>query len=150
MSLCIKSIVSAASLVAAVIWLPGMAQADSSSSIAVAMNQAKIIKLSRPASTVIIGNPDIADATVENSTTIVLTGQGFGRTNLVILDATGAPIFDERIAVTRDQDVLRIYRRSLVETLSCEPFCEAAYLTEAEIASNRERERIATAARLEE
>ncbi|MEO1747136.1 MAG: hypothetical protein AAFR27_00705, partial [Pseudomonadota bacterium] len=59
-------------------------------------------------------------------------GQGFGRTNLVILDNAGAPIFDESIAVARDDDVLRIYRRSSVETLACNPFCEGAYLTEAE------------------
>ena len=48
------------------------------------------------------------------------------------MDGSGAPIFDESIAVARDDDVLRIYRRSSVETLACNPFCEGAYLTEAE------------------
>ena len=113
--------------------------------INVILNHAKVLKLSRPASTIVIGNPEIADATVEDATTIVLTGQGFGRTNLVILDQTGEPIFDEKIAVTRDQlSTLRVYRRANIETLSCEPYCEAAYLTPAEIQSARERAEVNT------
>ncbi|MEO0542254.1 MAG: pilus assembly protein N-terminal domain-containing protein [Pseudomonadota bacterium] len=111
--------------------MPSIAQADTDE-IVLSLNHARVIKLSRPASTVIVGNPEIADATVGDPQTIVLTGQGFGRTNLVILDSDGAPIFDESVAVSRDDDVLRIYRRSSVETLACNPFCEGAYLTEAE------------------
>ena len=60
--------------------------------IHVVLNQAKIVKLSQPAATVIIGNPEIADATVRDSRTLVLTGRGFGQTNLVILDRAGNPI----------------------------------------------------------
>ncbi len=111
--------------------------------INVILNQAKVLKLSRPAATIIIGNPAIADATVQDASTIVLTGQGFGRTNLVILDQNGEPVFDETISVTRDQlATLRVYRRANIETLSCDPYCEAAYLTEAEIESTRERARV--------
>ena len=121
----------------------GTAQANEPAGIKVVLNHAKIIKLSVPASTVVIGNPEVADATVQDSSTIVLTGQGFGRTNMVVLDAQGTPIFDEKIAVTRDPlSTLRIYRRANIETLSCEPFCEAAYQTEAEIESTRERARV--------
>jgi Flp pilus assembly secretin CpaC len=106
--------------------------------IRVVLNQARIVKLSQPAATVIIGNPEIADATVRDSRTLVLTGRGFGQTNLVILDAGGNPILDERIAVSRENGAaLRIYRQANIETLSCEPYCEKAYLSEAEIQSIR-------------
>ncbi|TCD16743.1 hypothetical protein E0D97_02785 [Oricola cellulosilytica] len=106
--------------------------------IHVVMNHAKIVKLSSAAATVIIGNPEIADATVRDAQTLVLTGRGFGQTNLVILDAGGNPILDERIAVSRENGAaLRIYRQAEIETLSCEPFCEKAYLTEAELQSIR-------------
>ncbi|MEO1700731.1 MAG: pilus assembly protein N-terminal domain-containing protein [Pseudomonadota bacterium] len=111
--------------------VPAIAQAETDE-IVLSLNYARVIKLSRPAATVIVGNPEIADATVGDPQTIVLTGQGFGRTNLVILDNDGVPIFDESIAVARDDDVLRIYRRSNIETLACNPFCEGAYLTAAE------------------
>ena len=123
----------------------GAAQAEPTDkgAIDVILNQAKILKMSRPASTVVIGNPEVADATVHDSNPIVLTGQGFGRTNIVVLDTAGNPIFDEQVSVRREQfSTLRIYRRSVTETLSCEPGCEAAYLTEAEIESTRERARV--------
>ncbi|WP_421854687.1 pilus assembly protein N-terminal domain-containing protein [Oricola sp.] len=106
--------------------------------IRVVLNHAKIVKLSHPAATVIIGNPEIADATVRDASTLILTGRGFGQTNLVILDEGGNPILDERIAVSRENgSALRIYRQAEIETLSCEPFCEKAYLTEAEVQSIR-------------
>ena len=125
--------------------LANAAQAEQADrgAIEVVLNQAKILKMSRPATTVVIGNPEVVDATVHDATTIVLTGQGFGRTNLVVLDGAGTPILDEQIAVRRDNDAtMRVYRRAIIETLSCEPFCEAAYLTEAEIESTRERARV--------
>lgn len=106
---------------------------DDLGAINVSLNYAKVLRLSKPAATVIIGNPEIADATVRDSRTIVLTGRGFGKTNMVILDQTGAPIIDERIAVSRDgSETLTVYRRASIQTLSCSPFCEQAYLTEAE------------------
>ena len=137
----------AAILAAGTIALSPIAQADEDfqamntvpeAGIRVLLNQAKIVKLSQAASTIIIGNPEIADATVRDAQTLVLTGRGFGQTNLVILDGAGNPILDERIAVSRENGTaLRIYRQSNIETLSCEPYCEKAYLTEAEVQSIR-------------
>ncbi|WP_201454891.1 pilus assembly protein N-terminal domain-containing protein [Ahrensia marina] len=107
---------------------------SNAAAIKVELNNAKIVKLSRPATTVIVGNPEIADVTIQDAETLVLTGRGFGRTNLVILDESGTPILDERIAVSRDtSSILRVYRRAEIENLSCEPECEGAYLTEAEL-----------------
>ena len=101
--------------------------------IEVVMNQAKIVKLTRPADTIVIGNPDIANASVQDASTVVLTGKGFGVTNLVILDTDGNPIVDEQITVTRHAaKTVRIYRRSQIQTLSCTPYCEGAYKSEAE------------------
>lgn len=107
--------------------------------IQVVMNQAKIVKLSRPADTIVVGNPAIADASVQDASTIVLTGKGFGVTNLVIMDEQGSPIVDEQIFVTRqDAASVRIYRRSEVQTMSCTPRCESAYKTDAERQSETE------------
>jgi len=107
--------------------------ANAETGIEVVMNQAKIVKLARPADTIVIGNPAIADASVQDATTVVLTGKGFGVTNLVILDAEGAPIVDEQLYVTRqDAKSVRIYRRANVQTLSCTPLCESSYKNDAE------------------
>ena len=109
------------------------APAFAESGIEVTMNQAKIIKLSRAADTIIVGNPDIADAAVQDASTVVLTGKGFGVTNLVVLDEAGAPIIDEQISVSRSTaETVRIYRRATVQTLSCTPYCESSYKSEAE------------------
>src|SRR5690606_5804225 len=109
--------------------VPHAAMADAA--IKVTMNQAKIVKLARPADTIIIGNPEIADASVQDADTIVLTGKGFGTTNMVILDVNGSPIVDEQIVVTRQTaDSVRVYRRSEIQTLSCTPYCESAYKTD--------------------
>ena len=107
--------------------------------IEVVMNQAKIVKLTRPADTIVIGNPAIADASVQDPTTVVLTGKGFGVTNLVVLDAEGSPIVDEQVYVSRQTvNSVRVYRRAEVQTLSCTPYCEGAYKSEAERTSESE------------
>lgn len=122
---------------------PAVAEQEAKAGIEVILNQARVLKMSQPASTVIIGNAAVADATVHDANTIVLTGQAFGRTNIVVLDGEGTPIFDEQVSVTRDQfATLRIYRRSVIETLACDPYCESAYQTPAEIESTRERARV--------
>ena len=109
------------------------------SGIEVTMNQAKIVKLDRPADTIVVGNPAIADASVQDARTVVLTGRGFGVTNLVILDADGSPIVDEQITVTRDTaSSVRIYRRASVQTMSCTPYCESSYKSDAERTSEAE------------
>jgi Flp pilus assembly secretin CpaC len=113
--------------------------AKSEAGIEVTMNQAKIVKLSRAADTVVIGNPAIADASVQDASTIVLTGKGFGVTNLVVLDSDGSPIIDEQVTVVRQAaSSVRIYRRAEVQTMSCTPYCESAFKSEAEKASETE------------
>ncbi|MCO6391470.1 hypothetical protein GTW25_10560 [Aliihoeflea aestuarii] len=105
--------------------------------ISVLVNQAKILKLARNADTIIVGNPEIADASVQDASTLVLTGKGFGVTNLVVLDHEGRTIVDEQITVSRQSvNSVRVYRRANVQTLSCTPVCEAAYVTSAESASD--------------
>ena len=115
------------------------APAQASEAIQVLMNQAKIVKLARPADTIVIGNPDIADASVQDATTIVLTGREFGVTNMVVLDADGVPIVDEQIVVSRHvANSVRIYRRADVQTLSCTPYCESSFKNAAEVRSENE------------
>lgn len=93
--------------------------------VIVTVDRAKVFRISRPASTVIIGNPAIADATIEDDVTLVLTGRSFGVTNLIILDREGEPIVDETIVVRgHETNTVRIYRRDERVTLACAPVCE--------------------------
>ena len=131
-----RSLFPVAALVAAAAFgVPARAGAG----IEVTMNQAKIVKLARAADTVVIGNPAIADASVQDASTIVLTGKGFGVTNLVVLDSDGSPIIDEQVTVVRQAaSTVRIYRRAEIQTMSCTPYCESSYKSDAEKTSEAE------------
>ncbi|MEZ5799399.1 MAG: pilus assembly protein N-terminal domain-containing protein [Nitratireductor sp.] len=81
-----------AALLALIIAIPAsaaMAEEGTGEPVTVIVDRAKVFRISRPAATVIIGNPSIADATVEDEKTLVLTGRSFGVTNLIVLDAMG-------------------------------------------------------------
>src|SRR5580765_5199026 len=116
-------------LLAALLAVPAFVlPARAGAGIEVTMNQAKIVKLTRPADTIVVGNPLIADASVQDASTIVLTAKGFGVTNLVILDAEGNPIVDEQVTVVRQAaNSVQVYRRASIQTLSCTPYCESPY-----------------------
>ncbi len=89
------------------------------------MNHARVLKLDRPVSKVIIGNSEVADATVADAKTIVLTGRSFGTTNLVILDVDGNAMVDERILVSIDEgNTVRVFKQTIRSVLSCTPNCE--------------------------
>lgn len=89
------------------------------------MNSARILKLDRPVSKVIVGNSEVADATVADAKTIVLTGRAYGTTNLVLLDADGNAIADERVLVSIDEsNTVRVYKATDRTVLSCTPNCE--------------------------
>lgn len=91
----------------------------------VELDQARVLKIDRPAETVIIGNPAIVDVTVHDAETLVLTGRSYGITNLVILDAQGATVVDEAVIVHGSEEgTVRIYRQSQRATFSCAPECE--------------------------
>ena len=101
------------------------ASAEEQDLLRVFMNQARILKLDRPVAKVIVGNAAVADATVADSTTIVLTGRSFGTTNLVLLDADGNAIADERVLVSIDEgNTVRVFKQTERSVLSCTPNCE--------------------------
>ena len=104
---------------------PSLAQDNIDDALKVTIDRAKVVRIARSADTVIIGNPAIADATIQDAQTIVLTGRSFGVTNLIVLDANGDPVVDETIIVTgHEGNTVRIYRQAVRETLACSPVCE--------------------------
>jgi len=93
--------------------------------VIVTIDRAKVFRIQEPASTVIIGNPFIADVAMQDETTVVITGKSYGTTNLIILDSDSSPIIDELISVQAagDSDVV-VLRKSARQTLSCTPICQ--------------------------
>src|SRR5690349_4190930 len=100
-------------------------RAEDAGMMRVFLNHAKVLKLDQPVSKVIVGNAEVADATVADPRTIVLTGKAFGTTNLVLLDADGNALLDERILVSIDEgNTVRLFRQTMRSVLSCTPSCE--------------------------
>lgn len=100
-------------------------QSGAHDSVVVTVDQAKVFRISRPAATIIVGNPAIVDATIEDEQTLVLTGRSFGVTNLIVLDIAGEAIVDQPVVVRGSEtNTVRIYRRNSRETLACAPVCE--------------------------
>jgi Flp pilus assembly secretin CpaC len=92
--------------------------------ISVIVDRAKVLHISQPADVVIIGNPAIADATIQDSQTLIITGRSYGTTNLIVLDKQGQAIADNIVTVEPSNDkVVTVYRRDLRQTLSCTPEC---------------------------
>jgi Flp pilus assembly secretin CpaC len=101
----------------------GAAAADEP--VDVTIDFAKVMKLDKPAHTIIIGNPGIADASVDDETTLILTGKTAGTTNLIVLDENGADVLNTVIRVSSDiQQLTTVFYGKNRQTFSCAPVCE--------------------------
>jgi Flp pilus assembly secretin CpaC len=97
--------------------------------IDVIIDFAEVVKLDRPAATIVIGNPGIADAAVEDETTLVVTGKAAGTTNLIVLDDDGKEIENAVLRVSSNvRHLTTIFYGSQRQTFSCAPTCEQVIL----------------------
>jgi Flp pilus assembly secretin CpaC len=93
--------------------------------VIVHVDQAKVLKLPERTATLVVGNPLIADATVQPGGIIVITAKSYGVTNLIALDRTGTTLMEHRIRVLGPTDnVVVLYRGIERESYSCMPNCE--------------------------
>jgi hypothetical protein len=92
--------------------------------IIVRLDEARIMEVPDRASTVVIGNPLIADLSIQPGGLAVVTGKSYGATNLIVMDKTGAVLNEQTVQVegSPDQTVV-VYRGVTRETYSCAPFC---------------------------
>ena len=91
----------------------------------VELNKTEIVRLPGPASSIIVGNPNIADISVQSVDTIFVVGRGYGETNLIVLDAQGNTMMDANLQVvnTLSPHGVRLYNAKSRETYSCIPYC---------------------------
>jgi Flp pilus assembly secretin CpaC len=93
--------------------------------VTVVLDYAKIIRLPERTQTVIIGNPMIADITVQKNGVVIVTGKTYGVTNLIALDNSGAMLAESMISVqAADESVVTVQRGLERESYSCTPHCQ--------------------------
>ena len=108
-------------LFAAVLSAPAHAE-----TVTVHVDQAQLLKLPERVATVVIGNPSIADATLQSGGILIVTGKGYGATNLMALDRDGREIMNELVQVLgpSDSDLVVVYKGVARESYSCAPQCQ--------------------------
>ena len=96
-----------------------------SDTVAVVLDQATVMKLPQGVATLVVGNPLIADVSIQAGGLLVVTGKGYGATNLLALDRSGTVLTEKTIQVQgpRDNSVV-MYRGVERETYSCTPKCD--------------------------
>jgi len=106
-------------------WIVG-ASAATENTINVVVDQAKLIKLPENVATIVVGNPLIADVSLQAGGTVVVTGKGYGATNVIAVDRSGTVLIDRVIQVEgpADNSLVTVYRGLNRESYSCAPSCE--------------------------
>jgi hypothetical protein len=112
-----------ATLLAAVVLGAAAAQADT---VTVSIDDARVMRLPERVATVVIGNPLIADASLQRGGVLVVTGKGYGATNLLALDRDGRVVLNKTVRVQgpSQRDLVVVYRGVDRQSYSCAPECE--------------------------
>lgn len=111
---------------AAVLASPAVGLAEPTvDTIAVNVDQAKLVRLPGKVATIVVGNPLIADVTLQPGGMLVVTGKGYGATNFIALDRAGEILIDRQIQVEGPSDrLVTVYRGVERESYSCVPLCQ--------------------------
>ena len=113
----------------AAIALVALSPAAAAGDLVVKYDQSQLLRLPRAVTSIIIGNPSIADVTVQSPNLLVVTGRTFGITNVIALDSDRNVIQDQRVVVTRDgASQVSLYRGVKRETYNCAPHCNPSLM----------------------
>lgn len=103
----------------------GMSAAAADKSVVVNLDQAKVVQLPPKTSTIIVGNPGIADVTfIKRSSYVILTGKSYGQTNLIALDNTGQALGETQVRVATGPGAMIVQLGTKRVSYSCSPRCQ--------------------------
>ena len=86
-------------LLGALVGLAAAAPAYAVDAITVQTDRAQVLKLPARTTTVVIGNPMIADVSVQKNGSMIVTGKSYGTTNLIAQDSSGVVLGESLIKV---------------------------------------------------
>jgi hypothetical protein len=110
--------------VATLLW-PAVCLGAPDDKISVFVDQAKLLKMPAKVATIIVGNPLIADVTLQSGGIVVVTGKGYGATNFIAMDRSGDVLVDRQIQVEGPTErLVTVYRGVERESYSCAPICQ--------------------------
>lgn len=110
-------------LIVALTALAGAAQA--APALVVPIDQSTPLPLPRGARDVLIGNPAIADVAVLDAGKAVVSGRGYGVTNLIVIDQLGRTVMERQVVVAAPSaGRVSVIRGPSVEEYACAGGCE--------------------------
>lgn len=104
--------------------MTGLSLADPQPLI-VGVDQSKILNLSKSGDTIVIGNPSIADASMQG-TRLFVHGRSFGTTNLIVMDSVGTELANYELTVQLGGRYnVSVFKAGDEYSFVCAPDCEA-------------------------
>jgi len=102
-----------------------MTPAIAAEQVLVPMDEARVIRLNRAPTTVIVGNPLIADVSVQDERLLVVVGKTYGSTNIIALDEDGEELSNLDISVrTGGANNVQVFYGGARMSFTCAPRCE--------------------------
>ena len=107
--------------------LGSMPLAQAKEELTVSADHSQIVRMERAPGTVVVGNPSIADVTIQGNQ-LFIHGRGFGKTNVIVLDEAGNPLAEYAVNVQLEDDYnVAVFKGGGQQaTYSCKTDCEAA------------------------
>jgi len=94
--------------------------------IVIEANKSTSLRLNGAASSVVIGNPRVADVAVHDANLIFITGRSFGTTNLLVFSEEGTLLYSGDVVVTTNtSNLVNVNRAGLTNTYDCAPGCRS-------------------------
>ena len=113
-------------ILTAIAFLVASVQSAGAEQLWLTMDQVRPFKLETPAKSIVVGNPAIADVTIQDNANILLFGKTPGLTNIYVFDENGEPTKNLVIRVrTPSADMLTVHRGAARTTYNCTTNCEA-------------------------
>ena len=98
------------------------AQADA---LVVPLDHSTRLRVTGAASSVVVGNPSVADVTVVDSHTLFVSGRGYGVTDVVVLDGTGRTLYSTEVVVgVAHTGRVSVWRGATRVDMACSPSCQ--------------------------
>lgn len=108
---------------ATILMLSGAALAQE---FTVETNKTRHLKLRGNASSVVIGDPRVADVAFHDENLILITGRSFGTTNLLVIDRDDNIIYSGDVVVTSNtSNLVSVNRAGNSNTYDCAPRCRS-------------------------
>jgi Flp pilus assembly secretin CpaC len=115
---------TAKTIASTLVVVTALSTAVSAEQVRVMLDRTQLITMSVQPTTVVVGNPAIADANISGNQ-VFINGFAPGATNIVMLDASGAAIANLEVVVTRaNTETAAVFKSGGRQSLICPDYCD--------------------------